>query len=340
MMNKNALISPEILVPRLGEQLVSMNLLSDHQLAEILAYQDQCANSGKPVLMGQAILDKGFLDRPTLDKAITEQILQLRAALEDSNRHLEIRVKQRTDELEKALQKLFEMNQWKSNFIANISHELRTPLTHIVGYLDLLETETLGSINKEQKEALVISLSASQKLQDLIDSLIMFSQATRGQMVLNLQTVDLKKTSSLVIERLRSRLIEKGLQLETIIEDNLPLVRVDEAKIIWVLNQLLDNAIKFTNRGGIIALKIQSSSEEKRYVSVTVTDTGIGISQDLIKTIFEPFRQVEDAANRHYGGTGIGLTLVLQIIEAHGSIIEVESRENAGTSVTFKLLIQ
>jgi signal transduction histidine kinase len=177
--NINTLISPEVLIPRLGEQLVGMGLLTLEQLKQALAYQRQCMDTGKHLLLGQAIMELGLLDRPTLDRAVTEQILRLRAALEDANHNLEQRVQQRTIELEEALRRLSENNQLKANFVANISHELRTPLTHIRGYLDLLHTESLGELNPDQKKALGISLQSSLRLQGLIDDLILFSQASR-----------------------------------------------------------------------------------------------------------------------------------------------------------------
>src|SRR5689334_15402252 len=122
------LISPEVLVPRLGEQLVKVGLLTEEQLKKALDYQRLRAAEGRPSLLGEAVIELGFIDRITLDRAITEQIIRLRAALEDANRNLEYRVQQRTAELEEALRKLSEINQLKANFIANVSHELRTPL--------------------------------------------------------------------------------------------------------------------------------------------------------------------------------------------------------------------
>ena len=121
------LISPEILIPRLGEQLVEMGLLTLEQLDLALVYQGQCQERHRQILLGQAIIEMGYLDRPTLDRAVTEQIMRLRAALEDANKNLEQRVKQRTLELETALRRLSETNQLKANLVANISHELRTP---------------------------------------------------------------------------------------------------------------------------------------------------------------------------------------------------------------------
>ena len=161
MVNLPKMISPELLVPRLGDQLVDMGLLSNEQLQQALAYQLNGMDKGQQLLLGQAIMELGFLDRATLDWAVTEQIMHLRTALEDANHNLELRVQQRTIELEEALRRLSESSQLKANIIANISHELRTPLTHVRGYLDLLYTESLGDLNSDQKKALGVPAIAA-----------------------------------------------------------------------------------------------------------------------------------------------------------------------------------
>ena len=330
-------ISPEVLVPRLGEQLIKVGLLTDEQLQKALDYQRLRAAEGRPSLLGEAIIDLGFIDRPTLDQAITEQIIRLRAALEDANRNLEFRVQQRTAELEEALRKLSEINQLKANFIANVSHELRTPLTHIRGYLELLSAGSLGELNDEQKKAMDVSMRAAGRLQNLIDDLILFSLAARGEMTLVLKPVDLGRVISSVLVRAHPRADDQHLKLEVDIDPAMPFVQADEEKLSWVLSQLLDNALKFTPAGGEVHLSARPENE--RMVNVVVADTGIGIPQERIKEIFEPFHQLDGSATRRFGGTGLGLALVRQIVEAHGSLINVHSEVNKGTSITFPLLV-
>lgn len=332
-----SLISPEVLVPRLGEQLVKVGLLTDEQLKKALDYQRLLAAEGKPSLLGEAVIELGFLDRPTLDRAITEQIIRLRAALEDANRNLEFRVQQRTAELEEALRKLSEINQLKANFIANVSHELRTPLTHIRGYLELLSTESLGPLNEEQKKAMDVSMRASGRLQNLIDDLILFSLAARGEMTLVLKPVDVNRVVSAALTRATPRADDQQLSLKVDIDPALPLVQADEEKLSWVISQLLDNAIKFTQPGGKVQLTVKL--ENKKMVNITVTDSGIGIPPERIKEIFEPFHQLDGSATRRFGGTGLGLALVRQIVEAHGSLINVRSEVNKGTTIVFPLLV-
>ena len=123
------------------------------------------------------------------------------------------------------------------------------------------------------------------------------------------------------------------------IDLNLPTVQADEEKISWVIAQLLSNAIKFNKPGGKVSLIMIKDQAAKNMVHIYVADTGIGISQDQIKEVFKPFFQGDASSTRRYGGTGLGLALVLQIIEAHGSIINVKSEIDKGTTISFPLLI-
>ncbi len=335
-MDNNELLTPEVLVPRLGDQLVQMGLLTDAQLKQALDYQRAQAEHGNPRLLGQALIDLHLLDRPTLDRAITEQILRLRSALEDANKNLENRVRQRTAELEGALRKLSELSQMKANFVANVSHELRTPLTHIRGYLELLSTEALGPLNEDQIKALDVSVRSTGRLQTLIDDLIQFSLAARGEMSLQVQPVDLNQVVSAVVKRTLNKADDKQIQIETHVDPSLPPVRADEEKITWVFLQLLDNAIKFTPKNGRVTISI--SNETGRMALISIGDTGIGIPEERMSEIFEPFHQLDASPTRKYGGTGLGMALVRQIVEAHGSIVDVKSVLNVGTTITFPLV--
>jgi signal transduction histidine kinase len=329
-------LTPEILVPRLGEYLVQIGTITEADLKKALAYQTEMKNSGKRCFLGQALVNLELVDRRQLDHAVTKQIIQLRNALEDANRFLERRVQERTAELQEALRKLSELGQLKANFVANISHELRTPLTHIKGYLELLVTESLGELSLEQKNALQVSQRAAGQLESLIDNLILFSQAARGEMTLHLTPVDINKVAGEVINYSRAKANQRNVALEYVISARLPLVQADEEKISWAILQLLDNAIKFTPSGGLVTLSIRPESDN--LIAVSVKDTGIGIRADRLGEIFEPFHQLDSSSTRRYGGTGLGLALVRDIISAHGSIIEVESTEGKGSEFRFPLL--
>jgi signal transduction histidine kinase len=329
-------LTPEVLVPRLGETLVQKGIITEADLKRALAYQTETKNAGKRCYLGEALIELGFVDRRQLDHAVTEQIIQLRNALEDANRFLERRVQERTAELQTALQKLSELSQLKANFVANVSHELRTPLTHVKGYLELLTTESLGGLTSEQKNALQVSQRAAGQLESLIDNLILFSQAERGEMSLHLNPVNIAKVAEEVFNYSRTSAANRNVILQKEIAADLPPVQADEEKISWAILQLMDNAIKFTPAGGIVRLTIQP--DVGQLIMVSVIDTGIGIPANRLEEIFEPFHQLDGSSTRRYGGTGLGLALVRDIINAHGSIIEVESVEGKGSTFKFPLL--
>src|SRR5574338_1386208 len=174
-------LTPEMLVPRMGEYLVQKGLVDAENVQRALTHQQEEMARGNNILLGQALIDLNLISRADLDQAVTEQIIRLRSALQASNRSLERRVEERTAELQKALERVSELSQLKANFVSNISHELRTPLTHIKGYIELLITEYLGPLTEEQRHALQVSQQSTNKLETLVEDLIMVSLASRGE---------------------------------------------------------------------------------------------------------------------------------------------------------------
>ena len=329
-------LTPEVLVPRLGDYLIQGGFITEADLQKALVYQDEKKQAGEPCLLGQALVEINLLTRQQIDNAVTEQIIQLRNALEDANRFLERRVAERTAELQEALRKLSELSQMKANFVANVSHELRTPLTHVKGYLELLTTESLGSLNAEQKDALQVSQRAAVRLESLINNLILFSLAARGELTLRLAPVNLNKVAEEIISYSSTKAEDRNVTLHFNLEPDIPNVKADEEKISWVILQLIDNAIKFTPSGGEVTLSIQRESDT--LIMVSVTDTGIGIPASRLNEIFEAFHQLDASSTRRYSGTGLGLALVREIISAHGSVIDVQSEDGKGTKFRFPLL--
>jgi len=329
-------LTPEMLVPRMGDYLVQKGIITADDLKKTLDYQLEQNTKGNSLLLGQALIDLKLIGRTDLDQAVTEQILQLRSALQAANRTLERRVEERTAELQKALERVSELSQLKANFISNISHELRTPLTHIKGYIELMVTESLGAITEEQKHALQVSQQSTGRLESLIEDLIMVSLASRGELSIKQDNVDIHRIANLAVKSFMGKAADRGIQLHGVIDDDVPFVQADSQKIAWVLQQLLDNGIKFTSSSGSVILSVKREGEN--LVTVSVTDTGIGIPPSQLNDIFEPFHQLDGSSTRRYGGTGLGLSLVRQIIEAHGSMLEVQSVEGRGTTFKFPLL--
>jgi signal transduction histidine kinase len=284
------------------------------------------------MLLGQTLIKMGYLDRDTLDRAITQQIIELHAALQESNKTLELRVSERTAELRRALERLAEISQIKANFISNISHELRTPLAQIKGYVELFSDHTLGNLTPEQDSAVTVMRRATDRLIGLIEDLIEFSTASREGLTLRVEEILLGDMIAAVIKRSGEKAGKAGVELHSEIDAQQTVINVDRERLSWVLFQLVDNGIKFTPADGSVTILTESNDGT---IEFRVVDTGIGIPPERMGEIFEPFHQLDDTATRRYGGTGLGLALVKIILEAHGSELTVDSIEGKGSTFSF-----
>jgi signal transduction histidine kinase len=326
--------TPEALVPKIGEYMIDQGLLTAAQLERALSRQRQLADQGQHRLLGQTLLEMELVDRETLDRAITRQILELHAALQEANRTLERRVTERTAELRRALERLTELNQLKANLISNVSHELRTPLAHIKGYTELLIDDQLGEMPKEQKDALMVVQRATERLERLIVDLIEYSTASREGLTLSVKPLSLAPLSAEAVEKAQPKASKAGVVIQLEVAQDLPPLMADESRIRWVVFQLIDNAVKFTAPGGTV--RLQATLSDGRAL-IRVIDTGIGIPDDRIDEIFEPFHQLDGSPTLRFGGTGLGLSLVKLILNAHGTELHVESQEGKGSVFWFGL---
>jgi signal transduction histidine kinase len=329
-------ITPEILVPRVGELLIDRGVLTQEGLQSALEYAKKPGPDGQQRLVGQALLELRLIDRETLDQVITEQILQLQSALQQANIRLEKRVQERTQELQSALNKLTELNQLKSNFISNVSHELRTPLTHIRGYLDLMNDGCLGALTDEQSTALDVMLRSEARLEELIEKMIQFSLEATGQFTLQMKPTNFNDVVEIALKQAKVKAANRPVVLKVVLDDEPCMVRMDQEKIQWVVMELVDNAIKFTPPGGCVTVGLEKVFDSAHF---RVTDTGIGISPERFSEIFEPYHQLDGSSTRRYGGIGLGLALVKKIIDAHGSRVDVTSEPEKGTLIEFQLPI-
>jgi signal transduction histidine kinase len=326
-------LSPEQLVPRLGDYLVLKGYVSVAQLGAALAAQTQAATSHHR-LIGQTLLDLGYLTADDLDRAIASRLLELQTALLQANHTLERRVTERTAELKDALERLSEFNQLKANFVANVSHELRTPLTHLKGYNTLLGDGTLGPLTDDQRQALLTTNGAIARLEQLINDLISYAAAAKGDLTLNARPCSAAQVVLQAVERSQAKADRQQVQLAHAIAPDLPPVLADEEKLFWTLMQLVDNGLKFTRPGGTVMV---SAEVHAAHVVLSVQDTGIGIPPDRLQEIFEPFQQLDGSSTRRYGGTGLGLALVRRILEAHGAHMRVNSQAGLGSHFSFSL---
>jgi signal transduction histidine kinase len=326
--------SPESLIPRIGDYLLDHGLITHDQLAQALERQQELADKKDHRLLGQTLIELGFIDHDTLDLAINLQIIELNSALREANRTLEQRVSERTSELKGALERLSEANQIKANLISNVSHELRTPLAHIKGYVELILEGDLGTYTDEQEDALHVMQRSTSRLEQLIEDLIEFSTGAREGISLNQEPVSVLILAQQIADRTREKSKKAKVELNIDLDDSLPKVQADAKRLEWVIYQLIDNGIKFTPAGGEVTLGAKSDGD---IVEIYVRDTGMGIPEDRIKELFLPFHQLDGSPTRRHGGTGLGLALVKMILDSHGTEIKVESFPDQGSLISFSL---
>ena len=328
---------PDTAVPRLGEFLITRGLLAVSQIQQALDYQQKKKlETGQSKMLGEAIIELGLLTRESLDKAIMAQVMELQAALQTNNRQLEERVAERTAELERALKKVNEINQLKTDFVSNISHELRTPLSRIKGYVYLFADGLIGDLNDEQTEAIKAAASSVDQLERLIEDLIRFASAARDELIINSSTFCLSDIVQTILNRSDAKAVKANVSLASQAPASPVYSHGDEEKLAWVLLQLVDNAVKFTPRGGSVLITLTPNADRSR-VTVAVKDTGIGIPFERMPELFQPFHQLDGSSTRRYGGTGLGLALVHQIIESHGEKVNVESVIGKGSTFSFEM---
>jgi signal transduction histidine kinase/DNA-binding response OmpR family regulator len=240
--------------------------------------------------------------------------------------------------LENLNKELKELDRVKSDLLANVSHELRTPLTSIKGYTEYILEGKLGPITQKQQKGLMVVQRNLDRLAKLINALLDYSLMDAEKMVLSIKPFNLKLLSKQVVVNLGSELEKRNIRFQLDIPDDLPFIIGDKEKIYQVLENLTINAIKFTENDGKISIQAESiQTDERPYVQISVSDTGVGIPEDALPRIFERFYQVDATSKRKYGGMGLGLAIARTIIEAHKGTIHVESRIGRGT--TFRVTL-
>lgn len=262
-----------------------------------------------------------------------EQRRQAELALVEARDFLEVKVVERTRDLETANERLTELDKLKSEFLATMSHELRTPLNSIIGFTGILRQGLAGDLNEEQRKQLGMVHSSARHLLTLINDLLDLSRIESGKMEIYVEKIRLDEVVREVVELLRPVAERKRLALEVEQEDLSFTLRSDRQKVVQILLNLVNNALKFTSKGAVrISVKSRAAAME-----VTVTDTGIGIEAQNMRRLFEAFRQVDGSARRIYEGTGLGLYLSRQLVTMLGGRIWAESEFGLGSRFTFTL---
>jgi GAF domain-containing protein len=237
-------------------------------------------------------------------------------------------------DLERAYEELRQLDKMKSELVQNVSHELRTPLTFIKGYVELLQDGEMGELLEGQSMALEIVANKAEVLARLVDDVISMQQAGREQ--LHFESLCLADIGHAAVRAALASASEAGITLRDEIPDVLPLVVGDRQRLGQVLDNLLQNAIKFSHAGDTISVRM--CTEEKN-VRAEVQDTGIGIPADQLGRIFDRFYQVDGTTTRRFGGTGLGLAIVKQLVEGHGGHVGVRSQVGEGSLFYFTIPI-
>lgn len=228
-------------------------------------------------------------------------------------------------------EELQQANRIKADFLATMSHELRTPLNIILGYTGLLIEGMFGSLHEDQLSPLHRIDDSAKNLLALITDTLDISRLETGQMPVDLQEVDLHALFDEIKKESQDFRERAEVHLLWTIAPNLPTLYTDPAKLKIIVKNLLNNAIKFTERGSVLI----SVGVRDDQVEISVADTGIGITDDVLPIIFEPFRQGDGSATRRYGGVGLGLYIVRRLLDLLGGQVMVESVTGQGT--TFRI---
>jgi len=277
------------------------------------------------------------------DKNISLEIRQVWHAIDE----LFIRLAQREAELkrehESAQQALEQKlkaesaNKAKSQFLANMSHELRTPLNAIIGYSEMLREDLAGTINNESFQDLKKIHSAGTNLLSLINDVLDISKVEAGKMQLFIEDVKVVHLIKDVVDIVKPMADKKGNTLAVNCPESIGSIEVDIAKLRQSLLNLLSNAIKFTQRGTVQLSVHRSSREQQDWITFTVTDTGIGMTDDQLTKVFVAFSQVDSSFTREYSGTGLGLTISRAFARLMGGDISVTSKPGGGSSFMLEL---
>ncbi len=244
-------------------------------------------------------------------------------------------LRSRDDELRVATTQAETANRAKSEFLANMSHELRTPLNAILGFSEIIESQAYGPVGERRYVEYAGDIHRSgQHLLDLINDVLDVAKIEAGALAPEIGDIELPKLIQSCLSMIENRAERGNIAICSKISEELPTLRGDERMIRQILLNLLSNAVKFTPGGGTVTL--EAAHDQDGRISITVSDTGIGIATEHIDEVVQPFRQVDNSLRRSYEGTGLGLFLTKTMTEMHGAEMRITSRLGEGTSVTIR----
>lgn len=252
---------------------------------------------------------------------------------DEEKKRIIVEERQRTEIEKQRVAELQKFDRLKDEFLANTSHELRTPLNGIIGLSESLKDGVAGELPPKVIENLDLITNSGKRLSHLVNDILDFSKLKNQDIDLSIVPVDVYSIAKVVLRLSQSLIEDKNLQLINSISRNSKLVDADENRLQQILYNLIGNAIKFTSKGYITLI----SEEKDGMLAISISDTGIGIPEDKLDSIFNSFEQGDGSTEREYGGTGLGLSVTKQLVLLHGGNLEVSSELGKGSIFTFTL---
>ncbi|WP_119299845.1 PAS domain-containing protein [Dongia deserti] len=245
---------------------------------------------------------------------------------EQRERELELLTAKRTAEI---------ANRTKTQFLANMSHELRTPLNAVIGFSQLICDQAFGKIPERYVNYANDINSSGKLLLALINDILDMSRIEAGQQKLMEEVISVDSVINDCVRMVTSKAADGGVRLIVENKGPLPALRADERALKQILLNLLSNAVKFTPQGGAVTVAAEVTKERK--LDIAISDTGIGIAEDVLRDLFQPFRQADASISRRFGGSGLGLAISKKLMELHGGDIAINSQPGRGTRVTLHM---
>jgi PAS domain S-box-containing protein len=266
---------------------------------------------------------------------ITER-KQMEEALAAERNQLARRVEERTADLSRANSNLARALRVKDEFLANMSHELRTPLNAILGLSESLGEQIAGPLNEKQQKYITTISESGHHLLALINDILDLAKIEAGQITLDINKVDIYSVCQASLRLIKQLAQKKNQEVTLSIEQGLGLMWADERRLKQMIVNLLGNAVKFTPENGRIGLEVRGD-EDANKITITVTDNGIGIQEQDLARLFQPFVQLDSGLARETTGTGLGLALVAQMARLHGGSVNASSHPGIGSQFSIDL---
>ena len=333
------------------KEILSFPIISDHKILALISLTN--LDKYEPESIEILSLSNSNINTSFSNIIATQQTSLLAQTLSKSNQTLELQseeLKEQAQELHNQTSELNEQNRFlahkteeveqanrlKSEFLSNMSHELRTPLNSIMALSRTLIMQTHQKLSEEENSYLEIVERNGKNLLKLINDILDLSKIEAGKMDIYPAPINLKNTLQVLKENLNPLASDKNIELELIAPSDLPEIETDEMRLNQILINLINNAIKFTKKGKVTIYAYKKDTN----INIEIRDTGIGISDEYIKSIFDEFRQIDGSSSRQYEGTGLGLTIVKKLIPKIGGQISVSSKPGTGTCFYLSIPVQ